>query len=342
MYLMADLNASHRMWGYNYNNYRGDIIANMIRQSICTHMGPEFNTLINVTGTGRPDIILGNRRAILHMAIREGSLTSSDHIPILINLSTKPILIPTEKKWNLNKTDWEKFKNEMEAEMQRQLDTLIEVEDNEIDTNKIDEYYKKWMDSIVTSINNTTPLKTYKLISNYKESDLLKLVEEKYREIKYNNRQWTRENIRETRILQEIIIEESKRLTQENWDTKIENLKVEYSQPALFWRNIKQLKGGNKEIITYLLDENDNNKKIHKPSEQIKLFHKHWQKIFQISEEENRAFDQQNERRIKSIINNNPEKFRPYERTDLRRLDIENPLTIPVTKKYYKKHYKIF
>ena len=340
VYMMADLNANHRNWGYAYNNQRGIMIGNMIRQNICSHIGPDFNTLINVTGVGRPDIILGNRRAFFHTAIREGNLTSSDHLPIVINISTKPLLILSPPKWNLSKTNWDTFKENIEIKMQEQMNMLENINENEINKDIIEENYKKWMENIVEGIDRTTPKRVYKLIRNFKESDLLKLIEEKFRDIR-NYAIWSRETIRETRILQDLIIEESMRLTNENWENKISNLKMEYIDPARFWKSIKQMKGGNSETITYLLDEDNNNNKIHKTEEQIKLFHKHWQNIFQISEEENRTYDAENDQRINNIIGNNPERYKPFERFN-NRLDVGNPLTMPVTKNTIRNIVKSF
>ena len=63
VYLMADLNASHRITGYSYNNRRGESLADWVRRGICKYIGPDFNTLINVTGTGKPDVVLANKKS---------------------------------------------------------------------------------------------------------------------------------------------------------------------------------------------------------------------------------------------------------------------------------------
>ena len=90
-YLIADLNARHSFIGHSSNNDTGKIINNMIRRNIISHMGPEFNTRVGVHGISKPDIILKNRQGFFNYSIREGEITTSDHIPVIFKLSTTAI-----------------------------------------------------------------------------------------------------------------------------------------------------------------------------------------------------------------------------------------------------------
>ena len=52
--------------------------------------GPDFGTL--ASKRGKPDIILSNNHNMYNLAIQQGDLTTSDHLPIIVKISTKPII----------------------------------------------------------------------------------------------------------------------------------------------------------------------------------------------------------------------------------------------------------
>ena len=93
-YLIGDVNAQHQMLAYTYVNTKGRIIKNYVDNKL-KHFGPDFPTLVR--RNGRPDIVLGNRWAHLNMAISPGSLTSSDHLPVHVKLSTNAIIKDIKK-----------------------------------------------------------------------------------------------------------------------------------------------------------------------------------------------------------------------------------------------------
>ena len=103
--------------GYNAYNQNGREIQRLIQQHKIIHLGPDFRTYVH--GNGGPDIVFSNRIAFLNYAIERGSLTTSDHFPVILNLSTKPIIKRIESKRRLHKTNWETFKNNLEARMER-------------------------------------------------------------------------------------------------------------------------------------------------------------------------------------------------------------------------------
>ena len=83
--------------------------------------------------------------------------------------------------------------------------------------------------------------------------------------------------------------------------------------------------GGKQESSPYL--KNENNEKVWKNDKKEELFRKRWEKIFMISDEENQDFDLENERRVLEYLAENDERTKPYARTDLSRLEENNPLT---------------
>ena len=89
-YLMADLNAKHRVLGHHDNERKGNYINTLINRDLLDYCGPDFTTLTN--GRGKPDIVLANRQAHFNFLIEPGGLTTSDHIPIKMRIATKPIV----------------------------------------------------------------------------------------------------------------------------------------------------------------------------------------------------------------------------------------------------------
>ena len=73
-------------------------------------MNPHFPTFYSsrLRGTN-PDIILTNYRTYHNIHINQVPIITSDHIPIIINMSTTPILTPTNPRWDLNKTPGKKY-----------------------------------------------------------------------------------------------------------------------------------------------------------------------------------------------------------------------------------------
>ena len=105
VYLVGDLNPRHPFLGHRDRNIKGNYLHKSIQDGKLKYLGPDFPTLAN--GRGKPDIILGNRNAHMNILIKEGNLTTSDHIPIIMLLATKPIMIKTEPRPNYKKANWE-------------------------------------------------------------------------------------------------------------------------------------------------------------------------------------------------------------------------------------------
>ena len=95
VYFASDLNARLPAIGYRDTNNNGREIKRLMRQNKITYMGPDFRTLVHQNG--KPDIIFSNRIAFLNFAIERGSLTTSDHFPVILRLSTKAIVKNNEE-----------------------------------------------------------------------------------------------------------------------------------------------------------------------------------------------------------------------------------------------------
>lgn len=92
VYVIGDLNANMRLAGYARDNLNGNVVRRLIARNKITYLGPDFRTLVD--RPGKPDTVLSNRSAFLNYAIEQGTLTASDHLPLIIKISTKPIIKP--------------------------------------------------------------------------------------------------------------------------------------------------------------------------------------------------------------------------------------------------------
>ena len=94
--IAGDFNATHPYFG-NCNkvtNHRGELLHNICKLYKLNFLGPDFYTFYSGRKKGKPDIILGNRLInIFNKHISQGPRIGSDHIPIQIELDTKPILV---------------------------------------------------------------------------------------------------------------------------------------------------------------------------------------------------------------------------------------------------------
>ena len=100
-YLVGDLNAYHRTFGYSNNNLRGKQVVTLINANKCNHIGPFFDTRITANTTRKPDIALTNKQAHLNTYLKAG---------IIMKISTNPIQIPITPRLQFSNTNWTLYK----------------------------------------------------------------------------------------------------------------------------------------------------------------------------------------------------------------------------------------
>ena len=319
VYFIGDMNAHHPTLGYRYTDNKGKIIQELIDRNIAKHLGPDFPTLIG--RNGKPDIVLSNRHNFLNMVIEAGSITSSDHLPLIIRISTKPILKEKQSSLNYKKADWEKFQKTIEENI-----TLTNM--NNKTKADIDHELMQWADSIQKATETSIPKNKNNYHIHPQESDFLKILENLYIQLK-NLDSWDREQLNIIKNIQELIKQENVRLYNERWSEKISKLQEIYNNPQKFWRDVGNLMGGKKNSNTYIVKANG--EKLHTEKEKEKEFRSIWSNIFRIDEGDNVEFDQQHERHVLNYLAAQEYQLGPFERTDMDRLDPNNYLTRPVT-----------
>ena len=108
VYFAGDINANIPALGYAAYNNNGRIIKRLIERNKIKIMGPVFRTLIHMKG--KPDLVFSNKLAFINYAIVQGKLASPDHLPVIIKLSTKPIVKEGQDKHKFKTANWELFK----------------------------------------------------------------------------------------------------------------------------------------------------------------------------------------------------------------------------------------
>ena len=256
-----------------------------------------------------------------------------------MKISTKPIKKEVTKYLQINKINWENFKNEMEEKSNENRTINNLYEDNEIDRHKIDKGYEAWTKDIIAVTEAKAPVKRIIYAPHPKTSDLMKILEEKFVELN-SYEIWTRENLAQLQVLREFIREEALRMSKEYWEEKILKLNDLYGDPKKFWNKIKMYQGSTSVITPYIY--NNNNQKIFENKEKIAAFTEEWKEVFKISEEENRNFDRENEEHVNRYLRENDYRLKIYRLANLNRLNENGPMTKPITNGDIKRILKSF
>lgn len=324
-YILGDFNGRHTILGHRNNNTVGNQIYDHIRDGNLVHLGPDFKTYVSRAQSGTPDLLLGNKNIFHNIHIRPGQLTTSDHIPIIMQISTSPIQTPAAPRLNFNKAKWDDFKTELNKNSIPVLNhTTIENVSNQLDS---------WITKITTAMTKHIPKKTHRTLPHPKLTEEIRLIQQQYLTLisHIQNGAWTQHQ-RYTLCqlqtqLQTLCKEESNR----KWNELVTSVEVDYKDSAKFWRGIKQLQGGNIRKIPYIVDSHGN--KLYTEEEQEAEFRRYWAGIYKITEEDNINFCKETERMVENYLLNHPMDFQPYNTVDLTRLNPNNKLIKPITLK---------
>ena len=329
VYFLADLNIRHQFVGHNDNNTAGVITNNMISRNLVSFVGPDLNIRTGQHGVSRPDIILRNNQAFLNYSIREGDLTTSDHIPVIFTISTTAVVKDTQGRKQYSRTNWEEFK--------RLVENYIDVKQEErdlggnrrgINMEIIDKELGNWFNIIQRCLNNTTPNRMLSYIPHPKESDLLKALHMAYSRIR--NNLMTPEIRIQILYLQDELKRENIRFFNEKWEEMICKLQAKTKDPKMFWDGIRRLMGGKSITLpTYVYDEQGG--KMPEKEAKLDRFIEVWKNIFKISDEESANFDLTNEQLVTNFIEANKHRIEPYQFANRNRLNNNDPLTKELT-----------
>ena len=327
MYFMGDLNAHFGDAGYSRKNRNGRILNNLIQRNLASYLGPEFKTWIHPTNTGTPDIILGNRKIHLNVSITQGPVTTSDHIPIIVKISTKPIMTPSKKHLQIKKADWAKFKSSI---LENEKEAKIDINDRNITKEIIDEKLIKWQSIVKEAIKEAIPEAKNKILPHPRSTDRQNILQRAYEQLRtIGERQgWTMAQRNLFKTIQNQLTNECIQNYHKNWENLIKNIDLQKNDPKQFWSSIRRLMGGKEETTPFLKD--NRGQKCYKDEEKEKLFREIWQDIFRISNQENQNFCQQKEEEVKAFLDQNRHRLTPYKEASMDRLNPHCEFTKPV------------
>lgn len=336
-YIFADLNAVHTSLGHTRNNIFGNEIHRLTSRNLIQFLGPDFNTFLRGRLHGKPDVLFCNRFHNLNYALTQGPLSTSDHIPVVLKLSTRPILVAATPRPNLTQVNWDIFKDSLD----QAVDARQEDDNQPKNQAYIDDKIGQWYDMIRVAKEAHIPMINTRTLPHPRESDALKLLQWRYNRIK-TRIQIEGGTVELNQILRDIrdaLRDECTHLYYEHWDNLLGQIDISVRYPGLFWKKVRQLMGSDTTIMPYVLH---NNEKLYGQQEKEQCFREFWSETFTITAEENATFDAENERRVNAVLLERQEELVPFAIADLDRLDPENPLICPIDMTLVKRIIKGF
>ena len=222
--ILADANVNHHHFGNPRTDANGKLLNKFMIRSNLHYLGPNFHTFYENNRKGKPDIILGNTDFLtLAHHITEGPrLTTTDHIPIIIELSSAPLLIKTTPKYNYNKANWDEFTSHMK--------NLTPPNIINKSTKEIDEEWDKLIKHIQHGAENYIPKTQYRLIPALTTSNRTRILQKIFND----RHQLYKHNMTAERI---IVLNNIKRHID---SSKAKDLCHFWSKKWKNWKNINQ------------------------------------------------------------------------------------------------------
>ncbi|ROT68973.1 hypothetical protein C7M84_012828 [Penaeus vannamei] len=322
-YIMGDFNAHHRLFGYTDTNAVGRGLASLISDGRLTHLGPHAPTFIRDNSSTTPDIVLANTQANLNHHITTDDVTSSDHLPVILTLSTNPIMVPTPPREILKHANWEGFKQALEHTHTPDLEGQP--------THTIDHHLNQWYTDIQTAREANIPKTTFKTLVHYKETHRLKTLKIQYRHLRdlAETQGWNTELRSRYREIQRQLTNETKYMSNQHWETLTRELCNNIKDPKVFWLKYRRLLGSNRQTITYIY--NTNRQKIDTAEGMEAVHREFWQQNFQISPAENTTFDPDTETEVTQTLQQLQHLILPSQTISLNTLSPDDPLSRPIT-----------
>ena len=326
-FFIGDFNCSHSEWS---NGKCRNAVSRQLHSLTVLHRlkfrGPNFPTFIAHGSMGKPDLVFSNSRAFyLNSSITAGAPTLSDHLPIILRISTSPILVPIEPRLRYSHADWEGFK-----------DTLTRYTNTDINNTPhvaIEDEWRRLTKFVKNTVKKHIPRTTYRKVATFTASmrtnrlrialgnrfqDLLRTRPES-REAIIRDIRWLQRGLRESLFL------DSKR-EEERLMTSLSNSCE--TDPFKFWRKVKHLLEESQQpppkVINHLTHT------AHTPQHQADLLASAWSEVFKPHTVQGpHCFNTLY--RVNSFMHSCRDLI-PDELVKLSNLDEDDPLTTPIDK----------
>lgn len=311
-YILGDFNGRHAIFGNADSNNVGRALNTLIQSGKLIHLGPHFPTFIAHGRMTQPDKVFSNNKAFFNYHIKQGPLTTSDHIPLIFTIATSPIQVPVTPRLQMKKADWSGYRQELNTYEVPNLDkkTLEEIDDEVI----------KLQTAIQDAINKYIPKIHYRILPHNKMTDTLRLLQTQYNNIlhfinKYNP---TVQLMSDIRNIQMQLQDECLQIHFNSWNDLISKVDTNNS-PQEFWKNVNKMMGHHKEMKTYIVDQNGI--KLYEDYDKEEAFRRQWEKVFSITEEENENFNAEHEEFVTNYLSDHIERVVPFHTSDKQRLE---------------------
>ena len=213
VFIIGDFNALHRCFGNHSSNVVGRSLSQIIDNGNLIHLGPHFNTYFKQNVVSIPDKVLTNKHNYLNTYIEPGDITTSDHIPIILRISTEPILIKKTETYNYNKADWDLFKSILNGK--------ININDlQNLNIQQLEHEIRVWVYNIKQAITRTIPKTNYNTIYQIKPTSKIKFLQLTLNYLKLYVAQngWTPNNFILFQRLKREMSEKCKQEFNKNWE----------------------------------------------------------------------------------------------------------------------------
>ena len=318
--IAGDFNANHTFFGSHNrtSNHRGELLYHICKLYNLDFLGPDFHTFHSGRKKGKPDLVLGNNLLrIFNRLISQGPRVGSDHIPVQIELDTKPILINTNfHQFDYKKANWDSFQAKLLPVIPPALDKQSPAAIDNATTNLFEHIHNAATECI--------PNKKYKKIKqNFNSPITVKLIQ-LYQSFFNGHGQPPPQGL--INITRQLIFENLEIDKDTYWKVIVKAASDCYGDHNAFWKKIKHLRGHDKQVIPYLLS---NGIKVTDMKDQTKVLADTWDNTFRTVQNNNSNWANIN--KVTNWVNNNRPKTASYKKVNMTRLIEGNPLTSPIT-----------
>ena len=329
-YLLADLNAHHHAFPYNSGeNSKGRVLSNLwLDWGRLIRLGPDFPTVHKTGSSGTtPDIILANKRTYHNHFITPLQSNSSDHLPVKMTISSKPI-VKKVKCENTDAANWKGYTEHLKS-------TASNVNLRQCTQQELCDTIASKITSIQDARKQYIPqikICTRPFIPISPKFKRLTAVLCKLRDYHSNTRDPATHVMltKHRRKTIQLLREEGILLAKYHWQELVEKAaKLRTSDPRKYWIAIQKLKGKPIQRIAITKNSQKNGELITEAPEQVRHMTKFWSKQIGPPPPENMHPDTVAE--LDKLFNDDPDVCSPHPMADFNRLTPGCPYTKPIT-----------
>ena len=325
-YVIADVNATHPTFGNRTTNPKGTALVQLINRGIIQNYGPPFHTWFGHTSSA-PDRVLTNNKVYHNMLIEKGLPTTNDHLPILVTISTSPIAIPIEPRPNVNKTNWAKYKEKLNAYVAKDM--------NYASINEIHQEISNITQQLTDAIDESTPILHNRTLPTPKLPEDVKLLQVQYTALLETNSRYRLIPLENRRRINELKFQlqiKMKKYSQDMWNNIVS--KINTNDSKQFWKAINRISGHDCAELKYLI--NEEGRKLDNAESIAEEFRRNLAEVFNDTDLPNSNFDNDFKTEVDCYIRQEIFRIQPYENANPNRHD--DNLLMQITSENFKKH----